>query len=75
MVYLINVPICWQSKAQSGVTLSCSEVEYVAISESMNEIKFVYYLLKDVAIEVNLPVIMKTDNKCNVYGTKIPHPT
>jgi hypothetical protein len=61
MVYLMNVPICWQSKAQS-VTLSSSEAEYVAISESVKEIKFVYYLLKEVGIDVDLPIIVKTDN-------------
>jgi hypothetical protein len=62
MIYLMNVPICWRSKAQRGVTLSSSEAEYVAISESVKEIKFVYYLLKDVGIQVNLPIIVKTDN-------------
>jgi Reverse transcriptase (RNA-dependent DNA polymerase) len=41
MIYLMNVPICWRSKAQRGVTLSSSEAEYVAISESVKEIKFV----------------------------------
>jgi len=62
MIYLVNVPICWQSKAQKGVTLSSSEAEYVAISESVKEIKFIYYLLKDVGIEIDLPIIVKTDN-------------
>jgi hypothetical protein len=62
MLYLMNVPICWQSKAQRGVTLSSSEAEYVAISESVKEIKFIYYLLKDVGIDINLPIIVKTDN-------------
>ena len=41
---------------------SSSEAEYVAISESVKEIKFVYYLLKDVGIEVDLLIIVKTDN-------------
>jgi hypothetical protein len=45
MVYLQNVSVCWRSKAQRGVTLSSSEAEYVAISEAVKEIKFVYFLL------------------------------
>ena len=45
IVYLQNVPVCWRSKAQHGVKLSSSEAEYVAISEAVKEIKFLYFLL------------------------------
>jgi hypothetical protein len=61
-VYLMNVPICWRSKAQRGVTLSSSEAEYVAISEAVKEIKFIYYLLQGIGIEIDLTIIVKTDN-------------
>jgi hypothetical protein len=44
------------------VTLSSSKAEYVAISEALKEIKFNYYLLREIGIEVNLPIMMKTDN-------------
>jgi hypothetical protein len=49
-------------KSQRGVTLSSSEAEYVAISEAVKEIKFIYYLLREVGIEVNLLITVKTDN-------------
>jgi hypothetical protein len=62
IVYLQNVPVCWRSKAQRGVTLSSSEAEYVAISEAVKEIKFLYFLLRDIGIEVDLPIVVKTDN-------------
>ena len=62
IVYLMNVPICWRSKAQKGVTLSSSEAEYVAISEAVKEIKFVYYILRDIGIKLDVPIIVKTDN-------------
>jgi hypothetical protein len=62
IVYLMNVPVCWRSKAQRGVTLSSSKAEYVAISEAVKEIKFIYYLLREIGIEVNLPITVKTDN-------------
>jgi hypothetical protein len=34
----------------------------VAISEAVKEIKFIYYLLRVIGIEVKLPIIVKTDN-------------
>jgi hypothetical protein len=45
-----------------GVTLSRSEAEYVAMSEAVKEVKFIYYLLRDIGIEVKLPIIVKTGN-------------
>jgi ketol-acid reductoisomerase len=60
--YLMNVPVCWRSKSQKGVTLSSTEAEYVAMSETVKEVKFIYYLLRDIGIEVKLPIIVKTDN-------------
>jgi hypothetical protein len=32
------------------------------MSEAVNEVKFIYYLLRDIGIEVELPIIVKTDN-------------
>jgi hypothetical protein len=58
----MNVPVCWRSKAQRGVTLSSSKNEYIAISKAVKEIKFIYYLLREIGIEVNLPITVKTDN-------------
>jgi hypothetical protein len=31
ILYLMNVPVCWRSKSQKGVTLSSTEAEYVAM--------------------------------------------
>jgi ketol-acid reductoisomerase len=62
ILYLMNVPVCWRSKSQKGVTLSSSEAEYMAMSEAVKEVKFIYYLLRDIGIEVKLPIIVKTEN-------------
>jgi hypothetical protein len=62
IIYLMDVPVCWRSKGQRGVTLSSSEAEYVAILEAVKEIKFIYYLLQGIGIEINLPIVVKTDN-------------
>jgi hypothetical protein len=55
IIYLLNVPICWRSESQKGVILSSTEVKYIAFSEGVEELKFVYYLLCDLHIKVNLP--------------------
>jgi DNA-dependent RNA polymerase auxiliary subunit epsilon len=44
IVYLLNLPVCWRSKAQRGVVLSSIKAENVAISEAANEIKFIYHI-------------------------------
>jgi hypothetical protein len=31
ILYLMNVPVCWRSMSQKGVTFSSTEAEYVAI--------------------------------------------
>jgi hypothetical protein len=67
VIYLFDVPVCWRSKSQKGVTLSSTEAEYVAISEAVKEVKFIYYLLCDFHIKVNLPIIIKTDNIVAIF--------
>jgi hypothetical protein len=62
IVYLMNLPVCWRSKAQRDVTLSRYEAEYVVISNAVKEVKFIGFLLRDIKIDVELPIVMKTDN-------------
>jgi hypothetical protein len=62
IIYLQNVTVCWRSKAQRGVTLSSSKAEYVAMSEAVKEITFICFILKDIGIEVELPIVVRTDN-------------
>jgi hypothetical protein len=58
--YLQNIPVCWRSKAQRGIILSRSEAEYIAVSESVKEIRFIYFILCDIGIEVELPIVAET---------------
>jgi hypothetical protein len=60
--YLLSVPFCWHSKSQKGVNLLSTEAKYVEISEAVEELKFIYYLLIDLHIKVNLSIVVKTDN-------------
>jgi hypothetical protein len=62
IIYLFNILICWRSKSQKEVTLSSTEAKYVSISKAVKELKFIYYLLSDLHIKVNLPMVVKTDN-------------
>jgi hypothetical protein len=62
ILYLMNVPVCWRSKSQKGVTLSSTEAEYVAISEAVKEVKFIYYLLRDIYSDV----ILKNNIRCKI---------
>jgi hypothetical protein len=59
IIYLLNIPIFCHSKSHKGVIVLSTESEYVAISESVKEVKFVYYLLCDLHIKVNLPIAKK----------------
>jgi hypothetical protein len=67
IVYLLDLPICWQVKSQKGVTSSSTEAKYVAISEAFKEVKFVCYLLCDLHIKVNLPIVVQTENIGAIY--------
>jgi hypothetical protein len=69
IIYLLNLPICCHSKSQKGVTVLSTEAEY-AISEAVKEVKFVYYLLCDLHIKVNLPIVIKTDNIGAIFLSK-----
>jgi hypothetical protein len=62
VIYLLNVSVCWRSKGQQGVTTSTAEVEYVAILEATKEIVVIFCLLKNIGVQVNLPILVKTDN-------------
>jgi hypothetical protein len=81
IVYLMNVLVCWRSKSHRGLTLSSSKAKYIKISEAVKEIKFIYYLLREIGIEVNLPITVKTDNvgsmfmgaKCLVWRKDASH--
>jgi hypothetical protein len=67
ILYLMNVPIVWRSKAQKSVTLSSSEAEYFALSEAAKEIKFVYMILQSMGIQIKTPIKVRVDNVGAIY--------
>ena len=46
ILYVLGVPISWQSKLQKSVSLSSSEAEYIALSEAVKEVMFLTQLLE-----------------------------
>ena len=62
ILFLMNVPVLWRSKAQKSVTLSSAEAEYVSLSEAAKEIKFVYQILITMGLKVKTPLVVRVDN-------------
>jgi hypothetical protein len=62
IINLVGAPICWRLECQKVVTLSSSEAKYVSMSEALNGIRLVYYLLVILGISFKLPIIARTDN-------------
>jgi hypothetical protein len=70
IIYLLGVPIWWRSKGPKGVTFSSREAEYVAISELVKEIQFIYYLLESIGMSVKLPIVVRHDNVGAIFMAK-----
>ena len=62
VIYFCGVPVAWKSKSMRSVVLSTTEAEYVAVSEVVDEIKFVYQLLESMDVKVPLPIKVRVDN-------------
>ena len=69
-IFLLGVPICWQSKGQRSVTLSSSKAEYVALSEAAKEVKFVAQVMMSMGIPVKSPIIVRVDNVGAIFMSK-----
>ena len=73
--YFCGVPVAWKSKSMRSVVLSTTEAEYVAISEVVKEVKFIYQLLESMDVKVPLPIRVRVDNigaicdRILTYGT------
>ena len=72
VLYLCGVPISWQSKGQKLVTLSSTEAEYISLSETAKEVKFVYQVLNSMGISVKLPITIRVDNVGAIFMAENP---
>ena len=62
IIYFSGIPIAWRSKGMKSVVLSTTEVEYMALSEIVKELKFIVQLLQTMNIEVKLSITVHVDN-------------
>ena len=62
IIYFCGVPVAWKSKSMKSVVLSTTEAEYVAVSDVVKEIKFLYQMLRSMEIKVPLPIKVHVDN-------------
>ena len=58
ILYVLGVPVCWQSKLQKYVSLSSSEMEYIALSKIVEKVLFVIQLLGCMKMLVKYPVMV-----------------
>ena len=62
IIYFCGIPVAWKSKGMKSVVLSTTDAEYVAVSEVVKEIKFLYQMLRSMEINVPLPIKDQVDN-------------
>ena len=46
IIYFCGIPVVWKSKSMKSDVLSTTEAEYVAVSDVVKEIKFLYQILR-----------------------------
>lgn len=64
VVYLGRNPVSWSSKKQKSVARSSTEAEYRAVANTAAELNWLSYLLKDLGVSHECPVIY-----CDNVGT------
>jgi hypothetical protein len=62
VLYVYGNPVVWSSRKQPIVTLSTCEAEYVAAASAACEAVWIMKILKDLQVDVPLPVALKEDN-------------
>lgn len=59
IIFLSGCPILWVSKLQTEVALSTTEVEYIALSQSMRDLLPLHEILKELAQILDLKIVVK----------------
>jgi hypothetical protein len=70
VVFVCGVAVSWKSKGQPNVTLSSTEAEYVALCETVREVKFISQLLETLNLIYPRPIKVKVDNIGAVFLSK-----
>jgi len=66
----LNAPISWCAKKQPVVTLSTCESEYIAGCMAASQVVWLETILKEMEIEVRIPIALFIDNKSAINLAK-----
>ena len=58
---MLGAPVSWRSKLQKSVSLSSSEVEYIALSKAVKEVMFVAQLLESIQVDIVGAIFMASN--------------
>jgi hypothetical protein len=70
IIKLNGNPIIWKSKKQKAVALSTCEAELYALASAIQDMLWLYDLLKELGLDVQLPLIVWCDNDATVQVSK-----
>jgi hypothetical protein len=70
VIFVSGSAISWKSKSQPCITFSITEAEYVALNETVREVKFIFQLLKTIGIEAERPAKVYVDNVGSIFLSK-----
>ncbi|KAL0457920.1 UNVERIFIED_CONTAM: Retrovirus-related Pol polyprotein from transposon RE1 [Sesamum latifolium] len=71
-IFLRSSLVSWKTKKQTTVSRSSAETEYRSMATTICEITWVVYILKDLGVEVPVPVPFFCDNKMALHITTNP---
>jgi hypothetical protein len=79
-IFLGNTCISWKSKLQPTVAKSTTEAEYMAISDTCDELLYLKHIATDMGIDVSAAITIKEDNqgciaisKNNIINSRTKH--
>ena len=70
ILYLNGCAVCWRSRGQKSVSLSSTEAEYRAQSDTVTEVMFVKMLVEFLGFEIEKPITVHVDNLGAIYLAK-----
>jgi hypothetical protein len=70
IIFLRGAPISWKSKGQRTVAQSSTEAEYLAMSETVQEMVYIKQLLESIGETVELPMKLFIDNAGALFLVK-----
>ena len=72
VIAINNAPISWNSELQKSVSLSTTEAEYVAISNSAKELIWIRHILNDLQHPESQPSLIRSDNQSAISLLRNP---